>query len=170
MARRTLVLDQPVEAVETTKKKSRKGIYIGIGILALVPVIGSTFAASITLNSGDPIEFGQGQNAVVACDADGVDIMPTSSYNATPSPTPSPSWAGQFTLGAFELSGVDDTNCAGKTFTINAYQSDGTQIDLDSGSGTSVQATVSSGTTTYTVNISNSVDSTLLSKITVETS
>ena len=66
MARRTLVVDQPIEAVETTKKKSRKGIYVGIAILALAPVIGSTFAANIGINSGSPVEFGQGVTTVTA--------------------------------------------------------------------------------------------------------
>lgn len=121
MARRTLVLDQPVEAVETTKKKSRKGLFIGVAVLALVPIVGSTYAASIAVNSGSAIEFGQGQNAVTACDTD-ITITPTSTFTANGSS------AGTFSLNTVALGGVDTTACNGKTFKLIARDSSGAAL------------------------------------------
>jgi hypothetical protein len=116
MARRTLVLDQPVEATEVTKKKSRKGIYIGIAILALVPVVGSTFAANIGINGGNAIEFGQGTNTVTACDAT-ITITPTASYSSS-----------AFHLATVALGGVDTSACNAKTFKLVARDTNGAAI------------------------------------------
>lgn len=182
MARRTLVLDQPVEAVETTKKKSRKGIYIGIAILALVPVIGSTYAASIAVNSGSAIEFGQGQNAVTACDSS-ITITPTSTF------TPGTNNAdGTFSLDTVVLGGVDTSACNGKTFKLVARDSSGAAITngtitfkLDSSVTTSGAAGIAtspsiSGATgnvassAVTLDPSASISSTALARFTIETS
>ena len=72
MARRSEVLDLAVEG--KGKKKSRKGLIVGIAMLGVIPVIGSTLAASITLNTS-AIEFGQGQVAVTACDDFTVELV-----------------------------------------------------------------------------------------------
>jgi hypothetical protein len=109
MARRTLVLDQPVEATEVTKKKSRKGIYIGIAILALVPVVGSTFASLININGGATIEFGQGYNVVAACD-DQMTLTPDASFAGSAS-------SAQWTLSSVVIDGVG-SGCTGKTLTV----------------------------------------------------
>ena len=64
-------------------KKSAK-IWMGVGLLAAVLGFGSTFAASITLNTpGGTTEFGQGVTQTVYCGADEqtVTISPTSSYS-----------------------------------------------------------------------------------------
>jgi hypothetical protein len=111
MARRTLVLDQPVESVEVTKKKSRKGIYIGIAILAIVPVVGSTFASLININSTGPIEFGQGYKVVAACDSS-IKLTPAASFLGSAT-------TAQWSLATVKLE-LDTTTegCAGKTVTV----------------------------------------------------
>ena len=182
MARRTLVLDQPVEAVETTKKKSRKGIFIGIAMIALVPVVGSTYAASIAVNSGSAIEFGQGQNAVTACDAE-ITITPTSTFTAGSGNTD-----GTFSLATVVLGGVDTSACNAKTFKLIARDSTGAAITngtiifkLDSSVSTSGAAgiaaspaisgatgNVASGNVTLTP--SATISSTALARFTIETS
>ena len=61
-------------------------MWMGIGLLAAVLGFGSTFAASITLNSpGGTTEFGQGVTQTVYCGADEqtVTVSPTSSYSNT---------------------------------------------------------------------------------------
>ena len=55
---------------------------IGIGGLAALTGLGSTLAATITLNSDAPVEFGQGVAQTAACDADGFAITPVSYYDA----------------------------------------------------------------------------------------
>ena len=166
MARRSEVLDLAVEG--KAKKKSRKGLIVGIAMLGVIPVIGSTLAASISLGTG-AVEFGQGSRAVTACD-DSVTVRPNASFNATPSPAPTDGTAGTFTLGSFTISAVDGAACAGKTFTVNAYKADGTIIDLNNSTGNSITqtGTIASGTTSYTATVTSTVASTDLAKITLE--
>jgi len=49
------------------KRKSPIGILIGISALIGVVALGSTLAANINLNTGHPVEFGQGVTQTVAC-------------------------------------------------------------------------------------------------------
>ena len=56
---------------------------IGIGGLAALTGLGSTFAANISLNDGaNSVEFGQGVAQTAACDEDGFTITPVSYYDA----------------------------------------------------------------------------------------
>ena len=102
---------RPEEEVIVPKKKKNKSlkVLLGVGVLVAVPVIGSTLAGSISLNSGGSIEFGQGSAATVACDSDGITVTPTSAYSS-----------GAFKLDTITLSGIDLTanHCAGKTFKV----------------------------------------------------
>jgi hypothetical protein len=50
--------------------RKRTRIFAGFITLIAVTYFGSTFAASISLGSTSPIEFGQGSRAAVACDSD----------------------------------------------------------------------------------------------------
>jgi hypothetical protein len=49
-------------------KPKRKRVFIGAALLLIVPYIGSTLAASVTINSGVATEFGQGSQPTIACD------------------------------------------------------------------------------------------------------
>ncbi|CAB4340908.1 MAG: hypothetical protein F2690_04785 [Actinobacteria bacterium] len=117
---------------------SRKPFKLVVGICALVGVIalGSTFAANIAINTGAPIEFGQGVAQTTACDSQ-VFVTPYSTFvNGDP---------GDFRFTSILVSGVDGTNqsnssagCAGKVFKFESYAEDGTllgssfSISLDS--------------------------------------
>jgi hypothetical protein len=106
-----------------SRKKTKLKIATGIGSLAAITGLGSTLAASISLNSGQPVEFGQGVAVTAACDADGITVTPTSEY------VPS---TESFRLDTIQLSGINlatpDANtgigCAGKTLIIRAYTDD----------------------------------------------
>jgi hypothetical protein len=113
MARNSLLLDQAVESGE--KKKSRKKLIVGLAMLGVIPVVGSTLAASISLNGGSNIEFGQGNQAVVACDSN-ITITPTSTFTTS-----------NFYLQKVKVSNVA-TGCEGKTFTVVARDSSGTAL------------------------------------------
>ena len=74
------------ESSATTKKKNKKnGAILLIAGIALTSSIGGVFAAnSITINSGNAIEFGQGVAETSTCDTDGLtttitQALPTSS-------------------------------------------------------------------------------------------
>lgn len=133
MARRSEVLDLAVEG--KAKKKSRKGLIVGIAMLGVIPVIGSTLAASISLNGGSDIEFGQGTQAVVACDQ-AVTVGLVSAFATS-----------VFELDGIRLSNFDTTACASKSFTAVARDASG--------------AAISGGTVTFTLPASGTTISTI---------
>ena len=100
-------------------------LILGIGALAGVIALGSTLAASINLNSSDPVEFGQGVAQTVACSGnDSIIVTPTSKFiNAD--------GAGGFYFTSVTLSSIP-SNCIGVDFTIAAYDSSGSIIRLAS--------------------------------------
>jgi hypothetical protein len=104
-----------------SRKKTRVKVAVGIGSLAAITGLGSTLAASISLNGGDPVEFGQGVAITAACNGDEeITFTPNSEYSPD---------EGKFLLSSFTLSGIntDVTNqytgigCAGKVLIIRAY-------------------------------------------------
>ena len=104
-------------------KKSLK-LVLGIGALAGVVTLSSTLAASINLNGGDDVEFGQGVVMTTACDPE-ITITPFSTFiNAQ--------GGGEHRLSSIRLSGIDSSEgaCQGKTFRIRAYGATGPALDL----------------------------------------
>jgi hypothetical protein len=104
---------------------SRKPLKLILGISALVGTIalGATLAASINLNGGGPVEFGQGVTQTVACD-DELIITPTSGFvNAT--------GEGSFKFTGLTLSNLDTRSegCAGKSLQLDAYGLGGSSLE-----------------------------------------
>ena len=108
------------------QKKSLRTI-LGIGALVGVIALGTTLASSISLNSGAPVEFGQGVAQTTACDSNIV-ITPFSKFiNGEP---------GEFKFSGITLSEVDTTSqesgndegCAGKSFLMKLYKENGDLI------------------------------------------
>ncbi|CAB4342283.1 MAG: hypothetical protein F2690_05615 [Actinobacteria bacterium] len=104
-------------------------VILGAGALAAVIGLGSTFAANIRLNTGAPIEFGQGVAQTTACDSN-VILTPISTFvNAD--------GGGEFKFTAITLVGLDTTEqseispdgCAGKILTIKAYDDNGVLLN-----------------------------------------
>jgi len=103
-------------------KKSLK-IVVGMGALAAVLALGSTFASNIDLNGGNNVEFGQGVAAATACD-DAITITPYSTLA-------NEAGAGSHRLTSIMISDIDSRadKCSGKSFVIKAYGQSG-QLDL----------------------------------------
>jgi hypothetical protein len=107
-------------------EKKSLTVLFGIGALVGLFVLGSTLAASINLNGGGPIEFGQGVTQTTSCDSE-ILITPYSEFvNGDP---------GAFKFSGLTLSQVDTTDqseasegCAGKSFLIKLYEEDGSLI------------------------------------------
>jgi len=162
------------------EKKSLK-IFLGIGALVGTIALGSTLAASINLNGGGPVEFGQGVTQTVACS--GTEIL-TITPNAT---FVNASGGGSFRFSSLKVSGVPST-CNGKDFTIRAYgDSSDNPLALFDDDETSVVAyndgesfklgagltglTINSGSGTFTINFTTPVAlSTEVFSITIESS
>ena len=113
--------DEPV----VKKKSNTRYLKIALGLAAviLIPTIGSTLAAGITV-SGGAIEFGQGVVTTAACD-DIITVTPTSVLTA-----------GSFKLSVVTVSGVAAA-CDGKTFTIKVLNSDNVAQVIGTTSATS---------------------------------
>ena len=115
---------EPSSPERTGKKRSLKVVF-GVGAIAAVMALGSTFAANINLNDGGNVEFGQGVTRTVACDSDGITLTPYSTFINAPG-------AGEHTFSSLKVSGIDSSldKCAGKTFLIKAYGESGPALDL----------------------------------------
>lgn len=111
------------EEKSSTKKPFRS--IFAIGALIAVVTLGATFAASIRINSGGPVEFGQGMSAQTACTGDtSLSMTPTASFlNEVETST--------FLFKSLTVSNIP-TTCYGVDFTINAYgnSSDSTPLSL----------------------------------------
>ena len=119
--------DEPV----VKKKSNTRNLKIALGLAAviLVPTIGSTLAASITIGSANRVEFGQGVLATAACDADGITVTPTSTYSTG---------SAAFQLASIVLTGIDASNCTAKYFTVKVLNSSGTAQAISNGTNTTL--------------------------------
>jgi len=109
------------EGVSTTaQEKIRKKIgtvpkiIFGAALLLVIPLLGNTFAGTITINNvGGKVEFGQGIAQTVACDSDGVTIVPSAAYDSATT---------RFNISSILVNGINLTDsataCAGKTFKL----------------------------------------------------
>jgi hypothetical protein len=106
----------PEESAAVSKKKSNKNlkVFLGIGALIAIPVIGSTFAATINITNGPEINFGQGQVQAIACDADGVTVTAESIFENVADDE------GDFRLGDVTVTGISD-DCDGALFKVSIY-------------------------------------------------
>ena len=116
------------EDVKNDKKFfNKKAIgFLAVGlILILIPVIGTTLAGTIRINSDTAVQFAQGSITTATCDAD-IFVSATSTYS------------DNFYLKTITLSGINLVNgCEGKTLTVSAATT----------ATPSVPGTISSGVT-----------------------
>jgi hypothetical protein len=111
--------------------RKRTRIFAGFITLIAVTYFGSTFAASITLGSTSPIEFGQGSRAAVACDSTGITTAIEETWNNATT---------YFKVNTVTLSGINNavTNattgigCRGKTIKLSLIGSSG-KLGIGSG-------------------------------------
>jgi hypothetical protein len=103
------------------KRKNNKvlKILLGIGALIIVPVIGTTLAAQITIGSG-AIQFGQGVQQATACDS-AITVTAASTFSNTAA-------AGAFNMGDVAITAILDA-CNAKKFTVSLFgDSDSTAV------------------------------------------
>jgi len=107
--------DDPVEDSHSPSKKKFSSILAFLMLLVGgTYLVQTTLAANISLNTGAPVEFGQGITATAACSgATDLTITPYSSFTNA-------SGAGAFYISSVKVSNIP-TSCYGVDFTINAY-------------------------------------------------
>jgi hypothetical protein len=101
---------------------------MGTAIVAFVPFLLSTFAASVTVGSG-ALEFGQGSQQAIACD-DTVFVALGEEWHGNPAAGDSS--AGFFRLRTATISNLNLTSCAGKRLRLRLI--DGTSAEIILGS------------------------------------
>jgi hypothetical protein len=132
-----LELEQDVKNVKRFLNKKAIGFLAAGSILIAIPIIGTTLAGTITINSGTAVQFAQGSITTATCDAD-IIISATSTYS------------NDFYLKTITLSGINlVSGCEGKTLTVSAATN----------ASPSIPGTISSGVTDIAFTIPATVGS-----------
>ena len=134
--------------------KFKHKIIFGAALLTSIPLILSTFAASVTVGTGS-LEFGQGSQQATACDKQ-IYVALGEEWKAAP--TPQDSSAGFFRVRTVTVSNLDLQSCAGKKLRVRLI--DGTSSELTIGSAP--EAKVLQVTIPSVVPVSNITDSAAL--------
>jgi hypothetical protein len=109
-----LKFDSAPRSSRGKSKSTSKPLFAIVGMVAIA-ALGTTLAGSITMNSGNAVEFGQGVSVTASCDVTGgITLAPSASFVNAANGT------GVFNLGTIAFSGIDST-CAGKVFTLKGY-------------------------------------------------
>ena len=133
-----LELEEDVKNVKKFLNKKAIGFLAAGSILIAIPIIGTTLAGTITINSGTAVQFAQGSITTATCDAD-ITISATSTYS------------NDFYLKTITLSGINlVSGCEGKTLTVSAATT----------ASPSIPGTISSGVTDIAFTIPLAVDTT----------
>ena len=107
-------------------KKYKSKIIAGVTVVALVPFLLSTFAASVTVGNG-ALEFGQGSQQAIACDSKIYIAMGEEWKSAPAQKDPS---AGFFRVRAVTVSNLDLAQCAGKKLRVRLINGNSQEIVL----------------------------------------
>jgi hypothetical protein len=120
-------LSGPVNSGFGGGKKYKSKIVFGVSVMAFIPFVMSTFAASVTVGNG-ALEFGQGSQQAIACDSKIFIAMGEEWHGAPTTTDPS---AGFFRVRAVTVSNLDLQNCAGKKLRVRLI--DGTSQEITIG-------------------------------------
>ena len=130
-----LELEEDVKNVKRFLNKKAIGFLAAGSILIALPIIGTTLAGTITINSGTAVQFAQGSITTATCDA-AITISATSTYS------------NDFYLKTITLSGINlVSGCEGKTLTVSAATT----------ASPSIPGTISSGVTDIAFTIPETV-------------
>ena len=114
--------------------RHKSKIIFGTALIALVPVLISTFAASVTVGSG-ALEFGQGSQQAIACDQNVYVAIGEEWHGA---PTQQDSSAGFFRVRTVTISNVNVEACANKRLRVRLIDGSSQELQLGSIQGANV--------------------------------
>jgi hypothetical protein len=166
--------------VPTGKKKISSVLALLLLIIGATFLVQNTLAASINLNSGAPVEFGQGVAQTTACsNGDSLIVTPISTFTN--------SGDGSFSFTGVTVSDIPES-CEGVDFAISAYDTTGDALAIfntDStvatiwndggtfklGTGSVNGASITSGTGAFTFSFTEPVAlATNVSRVTLQSS
>lgn len=123
-------LDSPLSGRVTSgfggAGRYKSKIIFGVALVAVVPFMLSTFAASVTVGNGSLV-FGQGSQQAVACDQQ-VYVAMGEEWHAAP--TAQDSSAGFFRVRAITISNLDLQACAGNKLRIRLINGSSQEIPV----------------------------------------
>ena len=114
--------------------KQRSKILLGVSLAAAVPLLVSTFAASVTVGSGN-LNFGQGSEQAVSCDSQVYVALGQEWHSA---PTPTDSTAGFFRVKSVTVSGLNLVACQNTKLRVRLIDMQGKEIQLGGAAGATV--------------------------------
>jgi len=112
------------------KKNKTLKVLLGIGALVAIPVVSTTLAGTVAINSGSSIQFGQGVVSTATCD-NAITVSLDSVFSS-----------GSFVLENINLSNLNTTptssevGCGGKYLKIRAYNASNQLVVIDSAAST----------------------------------
>ncbi len=108
--------NDPVDVIESSPQRKFSGVFAFLLLLVGgTYLVQTTLAANIALNSGSPVEFGQGITATAACSgATDLTVTPYSTFTNA-------SGGGSFYFSSVRVSNIP-SSCQGKDFTIKAFE------------------------------------------------
>ena len=119
------------------KKRETRNLKIALGVAALIliPTIGSTLAATVTIGTSNTLEFAQGITSTTACDST-IKLQPVSSLNGS----------GVFIISSIEISTLNNSTsgggCAGKYLTLKVMDSSTTLVNITNAANSGVATQV----------------------------
>lgn len=116
----------------TSRNKTR--ILFGTALLAFVPFVVSTFAASVTVGTGN-LEFGQGSQQAVACDEN---VFVALGEEWHPAPLPEDPSAGYFRVRSVTVSNFNLESCVDKKLRVRMIDGASQELTLGSIEGAKV--------------------------------
>ncbi|CAN2242089.1 hypothetical protein [Candidatus Planktophila versatilis] len=121
------ILDSSMSSGFNHSRPRKSKFILGALVLGAVPLLVSTFAASVTVGNGS-LEFGQGSQQATACDST---VFIAMGEEWHPSPTPTDPSNGYFRVRAVTISNLDLTTCAGKKLRLRLI--DGASSEITTG-------------------------------------
>jgi hypothetical protein len=123
-------MDSPLSGKVTSRfggaGRHKSKLILGAAVIAVVPFILSTFAASVTVGSGS-LEFGQGSQQAIACDSQ-VYIALGEEWHSNPTSTDSS--AGFFRVRTATVSNLNLESCGGIKLRLRMIDGTGQEILL----------------------------------------
>ena len=142
-----LKFSEPPKRSSSKNTRKKSGVMPLLSVVAAVAIVGgmsSTLAGTISLNTSNTVEFGQGVVTAAACDTT-MSVLPTAEYDTNT--------VGSFKVSSITIKGLGlkatagdaskGPGCKGKVLRIRAYElNSNTPMIWDGGSATVIKLTL----------------------------
>jgi hypothetical protein len=143
------------EGSNGSSKRKRSNKFIAIASIVALGFMGSTFAASITLNGNSDIQYGQGITEAVSCASDLI-ITPANTFTGTQFNLETITVLDSSTVTTAANAGLG--NCTGKQITVKTFNSSNSVLwscDVRVGAYSAPNLAASAGTSCATTTIAS---------------